>query len=872
MKYIKIFSISLILSISLLILHTQAFGAVNNINKTSMPFIENIGQIADSQVSYYIETLSGPIYFTKNGSIVYKLPQKITQHGENGWVLVEKPLIKNRKYDIKGIKPSLSRVYFFKNKDFKPKTYEILNIGEMFKGIEVQFKAGNNWVEKIFHISPNADVKDINIEIKGASSLKILKSSELQITTGVGILRLSAPSAYQIINGQKKYVIASYQINGSVYGFNIGDYDKTKELIIDPELTSTFIGSPDNERLQSISIDQNGDIFVVGVTSSMQFPVTAGAYGIKEKGNQDVFITKFKKDLTTVIASSYFGGSNNDFAKASVIAEDGGIYITGYTLSSDIPISKKSYGQTHNGNYNAFVCKLSNSLANLEYSTYLSGNSNDYPIAIAINLSGDIYIAGYTSSRNFPVTKNSFNPIHSGNYDIFVSRLSSDLSTLKDSTFIGGRGRDQASSITIDADNNIYIAGATYSKDFPVTNEAFSTKLKGGSDAVAIKMSFDLRALLSATFIGGHNDDSANAIFVDGKNVYVAGTTQSRDFPVTKGTFGIALKGQSDGFIARLNDDLSKIIAGTLIGGSGKDELKSALIDGKGNIFVAGTTDSADFPVTDKAYSIKYSGNSDVFVTRIDSNLKTIKASTFIGGKYQDFFENMALYKDEYLYIAGTTNSSDFVVSANAYDKMIKGVDGFIVRLDVNLSIDGAASSKIVPYQPEIKAKSPAALSEPIKNNKPVEANGSLSHPKIKVTKISKPVVIKKPKGKSIKDSASYLEALDTVKPFTDRKIPFGLVAANNSSEQGVTLKNKGKKDIAIGPIARKNKLQAPFSIVTENCSGISLKPNETCGIKLRFQSTEKGTFTGDFDIPLQGASEKNVIINLSGIVGGQGF
>ncbi|MBF0472692.1 MAG: choice-of-anchor D domain-containing protein [Nitrospirae bacterium] len=323
----------------------------------------------------------------------------------------------------------------------------------------------------------------------------------------------------------------------------------------------------------------------------------------------------------------------------------------------------------------------------------------------------------------------------------------------------------------------------------------------------------------------------------------------------------------------------------------------------------------------------------------------------------------MALDKDGNVYVAGSTNSTDFVVSQNAFDNIIRGVDGFIVKLDTNLSIDGSPSTKIVTYQPVTDTKAPESpkiesakkdesvlrpiiavslFSKPlanktinfgaIKNGGSKKMTVTISNKgtkELSIGKISgdKPIrnpfillsdncsnktfapkkechltinylpgavgaktsefdipsndptgtLIVKLTGKSIQtspstsSSSSSLEVLDTAKPYNDRKIPFGIVAANIPVEHTVTLKNKGKKDIEIGQVGKKNGIKEPFSIMTETCSGISLKPTNSCTITIRFISSEKGTFTGVFDIPLTGTGEKEIIINLSGIVGGSG-
>lgn len=338
----------------------------------------------------------------------------------------------------------------------------------------------------------------------------------------------------------------------------------------------------------------------------------------------------------------------------------------------------------------------------LDY-TSISGSKNDCAMSLAVNSAGNVYVAGYTHSADFPATAEAYDMSYNGGSyavggDVFVSKLDSNLNTLA-STFIGGKWGERIAALAIDSAGNVYVAGTTSSDDFPTTAEAYDMSYNGGreilgGDVFVAKFDPDLSTLLASTLIGGSDSDSASSLAIDSAgNVYVAGTTSSRDYPATDEAYDTSLDDEEyerDAFVTKLDPDLNTLLASTFIGGSSEDLAASLAIDSTGHVYLTGYTHSGDFPTTTGAYDTSESGGMDAFVAKLDADLSTLLASTFIGGSSADNIGSLAIDGAGNVYVMGHTHSDDFPATAGAYDTSFNGdyynSDAFIAKLDADLS------------------------------------------------------------------------------------------------------------------------------------------------------------------------------------------
>ncbi len=327
--------------------------------------------------------------------------------------------------------------------------------------------------------------------------------------------------------------------------------------------------------------------------------------------------------IDPLLASTYLGDSGNDGARAIAIDASGNVYVAGHTDSSHFPTTAGAYDESYNGYGDTFISKLSGDLSHLLASTYLGGESWDMACALAIDASGNVYVAGDTDSSHFPTTAGAYDESYNGYYDVFISKLNGNLTQLLASTFLGGRYDDEALALILDKDGNVYVTGKTYSPNFPTSNGAYDRSLNGDEEDVFIsKLNGNLTQLLASTYLGGGGFDVAFAVTLDSLgNVYVSGYTWSSNFPTTSGAYDESYNGWEDAFISKLNGDLTQLLASTYLGGGNVDGALALAIDASGNVYVAGDTYSSDFPTTTGAYNESYNGGKDAFISKLDANL-----------------------------------------------------------------------------------------------------------------------------------------------------------------------------------------------------------------------------------------------------------
>ncbi|MGH2651688.1 MAG: SBBP repeat-containing protein, partial [Actinomycetota bacterium] len=430
---------------------------------------------------------------------------------------------------------------------------------------------------------------------------------------------------YQDRDGERRPVSVAYRVSGREYGFVVGVYDPALPLIIDPLLQST-----------------------------------------------------------------YLGGGKDEYALALAIAPGTGeVYVTGYTNSTDFPGTAGGAQSTFGGLTDVFVARLSSDLTSLLHATYLGGSSAEQGVAIAIAGTGDVYVAGYTLSPNFPGTAGGAQPAFGGGSDAFVARLSSDLTALLKATYLGGSGVEQAFALAIHPSNgDVYVAGVSQSTDFPGTGGGAQPAKGGGADAFVARLSSTLTTFTQATYLGGTNGEGAFALAIDptSGDTYVAGSTASSDMPGTTGGAQSAYGGGTgDTFIARLPSTLTSLTQATYLGGTGTDSTLALAIHPTGDVYATGLTQSANFPGTIGGVQATYGGGGvDGFVARLSGSLTALLQATYLGGSINDNVNALAIHPTSGdLYVAGNTSSDDFPGTAGGAQSAKGGGlnSGFVARL-----------------------------------------------------------------------------------------------------------------------------------------------------------------------------------------------
>jgi len=371
-------------------------------------------------------------------------------------------------------------------------------------------------------------------------------------------------------------------------------------------------------------------VVVGGYTASSNLPGTPGGAQSSLVGAYDGFVARLSGDLKTLIQSTYLGGSSYDYIHALAIAANGDVVVGGYTDSTNLPGTSGGAQPSSGGSYDGFVARLSGNLNTLIQSTYLGGSSYDDIQALAIAANGDVVVGGGTASTDLPGTSGGAQPSSGGAYDGFVARLSGNLNTLIQSTYLGGSGTDSIQALAIAANGEVVVGGYTYSTNLPGTSGGAQPSSGGGGyDGFVARLSGDLKTLMQSTYLGGSSSDyiTALAIAANG-DVVVGGHTLSSNLPGTSGGAQPSSGGSLDGFVARLSGDLTTLIQSTYLGGSSGDYIYALAIAASGDVVVGGTTTSTNLPGTSGGAQPSSGGSYDGFVARLSGDLKAVSPQT----------------------------------------------------------------------------------------------------------------------------------------------------------------------------------------------------------------------------------------------------
>jgi len=320
---------------------------------------------------------------------------------------------------------------------------------------------------------------------------------------------------------------------------------------------STYLGGSDDEEGFGIAVDSAGNAYVTGETASTDFPLANAYQGTYGGGWEDAFVTKLSADGSTLVYSTYLGGSDFEYNPSIAVDSAGNAYVAGSTESTDFPTENPFQGTYRGGVFSgdAFITKLSPDGTTLVYSTYLGGSNDEEGFGIAIDSAGNAYVTGRTWSTDFP-TENAYQGVNGGYIDVFITKLSSDGTTLVYSTYLGGSKQEVGNGIAVDSAGNAYVTGSTESTDFPTEDpyqHAFGGAIWARVDAFVIRLKPSGNMLSYSSYLGGNDGDTGSGIAVDSAgNAYVVGMTISRDFP-TKNPYQETLAGNSwDAFVAKL--------------------------------------------------------------------------------------------------------------------------------------------------------------------------------------------------------------------------------------------------------------------------------------------------------------------------------
>lgn len=612
---------------------------------------------------------------------------------------------------VRGLSPLEGKTNYLRGKSATSWKTNISNYGRVqydgvYPGIDLVYYGNQRQLEYDFLVAPGKDPGQIRLSFRGAQRVEVDHNGDLLLHTPNGVVRQQRPALYQTRNGQRQTVAGSYQLltgarktdGAALVGFKVAKYDATRPLVIDPVLTySTYLGGVFDDEALTVCTDKFGCAYVAGCTESPKIPF-GGAIRHDIEG-KDGFVCKLNSAGCGFVWSTYLGAEGDECVNGLALDADRNVYVTGITNSLEFPVTANAFmRQYQGGNSDAFITKINPLGTQLIYSTYLGGSKPDDGRGIAVDEDGNAYVTGATGSNtNFPITSNAFQKVYGngnpdgGSSDAYVFKLNVDGSAPVYSSYLGGGktvksdGADWGNAIAVDARGNAYVTGATNALDFPKKLalqvriekfDAFVTKVLPGGDALDF-----------STYLGGGKYDEGFGIAVDpNENVYVVGTTSSTLFAgdPAAGTQPLFMTkyrgGNTDAFVTKLNSKASRLGFFRYIGGGKSDFGRGIAVDSARNVWVTGTINVpnqaliANDPVVSDA---------DAFVLKLNpTGTKDLLYTTLRGSK-DDFGNAICVDVYDSAYVVGTTLSNPFSKGKVKpfQDHPLGRMEGFAVKI-----------------------------------------------------------------------------------------------------------------------------------------------------------------------------------------------
>lgn len=477
----------------------------------------------------------------------------------------------------------------------------------VYPGVDLVYHGDNAGLEYDFVVAPGADPKQIRLSFIGADKIAIDANGDLKLMTKHGELTQHKPVVYQVVDGARLPVVGEYVHAGKrEIGFKVAAYDQSKELVIDPVVEyATYFGGSGSDRALAIAVDNAGTAYITGVTNSPDFPILMPIQGTNLSSKSLIFVSKINTTTNTLIYSTYLGGS----------------------------------------------------------ATVSANGIENVPGAIAIDSSGNAYLAGWTNVTDFPMV-NGFQTGYAGSAsvssggDAFVTKLNPSGAALLFSSYLGGSGDEYARTIAVDNAGNVFAAGSTNSTDFPIRT-SFQNR-NGGPvgtyDGFVTKIDTVAHSLVYSTYLGGSDDDRIAGVAVDlAGHAFIAGTTSSTDFKTTPGAYQASAVGTTDGFVAKLSINGQSLDYSTRLGTPSKfTNLASVVLNSLGNAVVAGSTSTfscfADATVVSGTFDNNVLSPTYGFLATLNSSGSAVSSNSCIGVAPTSF----AIGADGSFFVSGT--------------------------------------------------------------------------------------------------------------------------------------------------------------------------------------------------------------------------
>lgn len=735
-----------------------AAAAAADYGRLPLAFEPSRGRFGDG-VDFRAATAAGSIALTDRGAALTRSDSEATLAMSVAGADLSRPAARDRLpgvvNDLRGDDPEAWRADI--------PTFGAVRYEGAYPGIDLDFRGAGSRLEYDFRLAPRADPARIALRYLGADSVRLTGNGGLAIEIGGERFRQRAPISFQPGPEGRTPVESTFAVDGRKVSFELGDYDRSRRLVIDPLVLeySTYLGGGVLDESYSIDVDSSGSAYITGSTTSADFD-TVGQYE-SDGGDftNDAFVTKLNPAGNALVYSTYLGGSGYDVANAIEVDAAGSAYVVGETQSVNFdtqgPIESDADGATSD----AFLTKLTPAGNALAYSTYLGGTAADQALDVAVDAVGAAYLTGFTLSSDFD-TVGAIEP-QTGAGDMFLSKVNPAGSALVYSTYLGGGGADVPAGVDVDSSGAAYVAGYTTSVDYDAVG-AYEADADGAADdAILTKVNPAGSAIAYSTYLGGNGIDNATDIAVDSAgSAYVTGYTESPDFDTVGPIESDADGALEDAFVTKFAPAGNALTYSTYLGGSDSDRALAIDVGSDGSAYVAGGTTSVDFDVLEPYEADGGDATFDAFVSKLTPAGSAITWSTYVGGAAVDSINGIAVDPSGSAYFAGSTDSTDFdTVNPVEGDGGDANTDAVVGKLTLP-GVDPPA-----PPAPPAPPTPDAALPEPIQGKT------------VNATPVSGTVLVKPPGASGFIELADA-ESLPTGTVFDLRK---GKVSITSSAE-----------------------------------------------------------------------------------------
>lgn len=674
-------------------------------------FTENLGLVDNPEVRFYAQGDALSVGFTLDGLILLLSDDRTSDGTSTGEGPSETYVLKLSFEDDRSVEPVGFHAVphltnsFVGNDASKwvrgARSFEEVRYEGLYEGIDLRFHFKDGRLKYDFILASWADPGSVRMRYDGATGLRAdPETGDMLVSTPMCTLRDERPVILWEAAGMARSCPGDFALGGNgSWGFALPEgVPRGVPMTIDPGLAwSTFLGGSGRDTLYSVAVDKDGSVYAVGQTDSINYPTTSGAYD-RTQNQYKGLVTKLDPSGSTILFSTFFGGTNSTVPGGSTVTQsagmtpDGNLALASITYCDDCPTTPDAIYATHRGRADIYFLVLNPQGSDLVYASYLGGSDRDVAHDLVIDDEGAVVIVGETSSPDWTVPPNTYCSTYNGVNDVFVLKLSPTYHEIRAMTYLGGTSNDMSYQTDVDSDQNIVVTGGTFSTDFPTTPGAYCTTHAGYLDSFLTKFDPNCTRLIFSTMYGGTGQDDGCRLRVCGDGrIWVGAETTSPDYPVTPDAQYDSFSGDVDPGISVFDATGSRLLYSTYFPGTRYESVYGSAIDEKTNqIYFYTRSSSTVLPTTKGCYCPVYSGGSNDLLV-VGFNLTTYKFDycTYIGGSGVDnvdlsWGDTMMVDDEGYLYLAGTTASTDFPTTGQAATRAYAGgtFDGFVLKLD----------------------------------------------------------------------------------------------------------------------------------------------------------------------------------------------